>query len=389
MKLPSGLKNHTKLAVMLAAVLLLTVALAACEEDDGDDELSRADVQEIVRQEMAAGAAPTPEPGLTAAQVEEIVREAIAGIEQVEPDPGLSHEQVEEIVRAAIAGIPTPQPGLTADDAERIARSAVASIPSRSAPADYTRFFVANAVSLYGSYGLEATLAYYNRPESIDGQWYVFIVDENGTVIGHPDAQRLGLDLNGWVGTDANGYNFGPEMLAATEEGKWVSYVFRNPEKGSIGPGARGDFELKNVWALRHDGLIFASGWYIEADEFTQRLVSIAVDKFREGGLPATIAYFLSPDSALAGLEAAIDYYNSAETVDGQWFAFIGDPEGSIVGHSDPMEIGKGIQEVFGDAELGGAQDGKWVTSESLRVWVAEYDGYLFGSGWQQDAPAN
>ena len=58
-------------------------------------------------------------------------------------------------------------------------------------------------------------------------QWYMFIIDENGMVIGHPDAHRLGLDVKDWVGTDATGYNFGPDMLSATEDGKWVSYVFR------------------------------------------------------------------------------------------------------------------------------------------------------------------
>ena len=66
----------------------------------------------------------------------------------------------------------------------------------------------------------------------MDGQWYVFIIDENDVVIGHPDPDRRGLDVKGWVGTDANGYNFGPEMLSATEDGKWVSYVYRNPENG-------------------------------------------------------------------------------------------------------------------------------------------------------------
>ena len=67
----------------------------------------------------------------------------------------------------------------------------------------------------------------------MDGQWYVFIIDENDLVIAHPDPGRLGLDLKGWVGTDANGYEFGPEMLSATEDGKWVSYVYRNPGSGA------------------------------------------------------------------------------------------------------------------------------------------------------------
>ena len=43
--------------------------------------------------------------------------------------------------------------------------------------------------------GLDATLAHYNREGSVDGQWYVVIIDENDLVIGHPEAHRLGLDL--------------------------------------------------------------------------------------------------------------------------------------------------------------------------------------------------
>ena len=46
---------------------------------------------------------------------------------------------------------------------------------------------------------------------------------------------------------DANGYNFGPDMLSATEEGKWVSYVYQNPESGGIGAGYTGELEMKNV----------------------------------------------------------------------------------------------------------------------------------------------
>ena len=84
-----------------------------------------------------------------------------------------------------------------------------ASVPAKSAPADYTKFFVQDAIARYEAQGLDAAVAHYNRAQSVDGQWYVFIIDENGLVIGHPDPERLGLDLKGWVGTDANGYEFG------------------------------------------------------------------------------------------------------------------------------------------------------------------------------------
>ena len=136
---------------------------------------------------------------------------------------------------------------------------------------------------------------------------------------------------------------------------------------------------------MRHDGLLFASGWYIDADEFTRQLVSVAVDKFNSGGLAATVAYFASPGSALAGLESAIDYYNSAETVDGKWTAFIADGSGNIVAHSNPALIGRQMGEVFGSVDFSTSEEGRWVASESLRIWIQESGGYVFGSGWHHD----
>ena len=362
----------------VAAAALLPVLLIAC--GGGDAGLSRSEVEEIVRAELAeAQDPPAPEPGLTSGDVEEAFRTAMA--EMPQPEAGLTEAEVERIVQSVIGGIPEPQAGLTTDEAERIARGVMASIPPRSLPAEYTRFFVDNAISRYETQGLDDTLAYHNRPESVDGQWYVFIIDENDLVVGHPDANRLGLDVKGWVGTDANGYNFGPEMLSATEDGKWVSYVYRNPESGGLGI----DFdhlELKNVWVVRHDGLLFASGWYIDADEFTKSLVATAARVFREVGLEGTIDYFASPEIAFAGLAAVIAYYNSAENVEGAWFAFIADESGTIIDHYNKEMVGKSLEEVLGTDTSKAAAEGNWVTTEDVRVWVVGQDGMTFGSGW-------
>ena len=364
------------LSALIVAVMLLTFA---CGGDDTG--LTRAEVEEIVRAEMAeAPASPQPEPGLTAEEVEEAIRKAMA--DMPEPDSGLSKREIEEIVNAAIAAIAETQPGLTSAEAEQIARGVVASIPPKSAPIEYTKFFVDKAISRYETQGLDATIAHYNRPESIDGQWYVFIIDENDKVIGHPDVQRLGLDVKGWVGTDANGYNFGPDMLSATGEGKWVSYVFRNPESGSLGSDHSGTLQLKNAWVVRHDGLLFASGWYVNADEFTKSLVFAAVNKFRSAGLEATIAYFTGPESVYSGLAATIDYYNSAQTVEGEWFAFIADSSGTIVDHYDKTLVGTDLEDLLGIDMFEVTAEGNWVTTEDVRVWVVGYDGMTFGSGW-------
>ena len=238
----------------LAALLLLApILLAACGDDDTDAAagLTREEVQEIVRSEAA-------QPSLTRAEVEEAIQAAIAGMPQ--PEPSLTSADVEELIQAAIADLPKPDPGLTADEAVRLARYALATVPPKTSPAEYTKFFVSNAISRYETEGREATLAHYSQVENIDDQWYVFIVDEDVVVISHFNAHALGENLNGPLGTDAEGYNFGPEMLAATEEGAWVSYVYNNPASGNVADDHLGAIQLKHAWVVRHDGLLFGSG---------------------------------------------------------------------------------------------------------------------------------
>ena len=374
----------SKLSTLILSVLTVPVLILSIACGGEDAGLSRAEVEEIVRAGLAESPAPsTAEPGLTSADVEKAIHAAMADMPQ--PEAGLSKSEVEEIVKAAVAAIPQPEPGLTSADAERIARGIVSSIPPKSAPADYTKFFVQNAIIRYDAQGLDATLAHYNRGESIDGQWYVFIVDENDLVIGHPDPHRLGLDLKGWVGTDANGYAFGPEVLSATEDGKWVSYVYRNPESGDLGAGYTGELELKNAWVVKHDGLLFASGWYVNADEFTKAMVSTAARVFRQAGLEGTIAYFASPGSDFAGLAATIEYYNNTPNVEGEWFAFIADESGTVIDHYDKTLVGTDLNDLLGTDMFEATAEGNWVTTEDVRVWLVSQDGVTFGSGWQRD----
>ena len=341
--------------------------------------LTQGDVDEIV----VAAIGEVPEPGVTSGQMNRAIRTAIDAIP--EPDSGLSRGDVRRIVSAAIGDIPEPESGLTADEAELISALAVASIPPRAAEADYTRFFVNNAITRYEVQGLSATLDHYNRPESIDGQWYVFIIDEDDTVIGHPDSGRLGLDLNGWVGYDANGYRFGPEMLAATEDGRWVSYVYSNPERGSLSPENLSDVELKNAWVVRHDDLLFASGWYINVDEFTQDIVSAVVDLFSSVGLEGVIeAITNNPASILGGVASSAVSYNTSGAIQGEWSVFIADRSGTIVLHFNPERIGQRLEDLLGEAVLHIDEGGVWLTSESMRVWAVEHYGWVFGAGWHQ-----
>ena len=378
----------------------ISAAIAAIPEPHAGP--TRSDVEEIVNTAIAA--IPEPDVGLNNSEVDQVVLAAIAAIPAgvstaqmndaihtaiaaiPEPDSGLSRGDVRRIVDSAIGDIPEPEPGLAADEARLIASYAVATIPPRAAQPDYTKFFVSNAITRYEVDGLRATLDYYNRPESVDGQWYVFIIDEDDTVIAHPDPRRLGLDLNGWVGIDVNGYRFGPEMLSATEDGRWVSYVYTNPQRSGIRTDDLSEVELKNVWVVRHDDLLFASGWYIDVDQLTQDTVASVVDLFATAGLQGVIDAFTNdPAGILGGLAASAVSYNTSGAVEGEWSVLIADPSGSIVFHFNPERIGVRLEDLIGVGPSDIHEDGAWLTSESMRIWAVKYDGWVFAAGWHSD----
>ena len=317
---------------------------------------------------------PTPEEGLDADEVESIVAAAILAMPT--PEPGVSAAQVEAIVSAAIDTLPDMTAGVTAEEAERIARRLVADIPTEAAPDKFTKFFVNNAISRYEDEGREATLEYYSTKESVDGRWYVFIIDDTDTLIAHHDPRVLGDDIKSEYGIDANGREFWPELLEATEEGKWVSYVYAIPGAPVSDRTQRGAVEYKHVWVMEHDGLLFGSGWYISADEYTKILVDNAIRMFEEIGLLPTLTH-----------------YNNERSVEAEWYIFIAGPDRSIIGHYDRSVIGSPLATLLGtQVEVG--RDGRWHVYgdtnplsgefEPKLFWLIEHGGYIFGSGWHR-----
>ena len=251
--------------------------------------------------------------------------------------------------------------------------------PSRSDSEAYTQALVERAMNLYDDLGIEGTLDYYNSSESVDGQWYVVIIDEDDFIIGHYDDDVRGAYGLGPLGTDVTGYEFGKDFTTADEDGKWVSYVYNNPATGELGS--------KHSWVVRHDGLLFASGWYTDPAEYTKIFVQRALDLYEA-----------------EGLDAAIEYYNSEDSVEGQWYVGIIDEDGTILGHYDDDVRGESLLGDLGTDITGynyGAEmvnvteDGKWIsyvynnpsTGElgSKHSWVVLRDGLLFGSGWYSE----
>jgi len=127
-------------------------------------------------------------------------------------------------------------------------------IPTKSEPAAYTQSIVQDAIRLYNQEGREAAIDHHSSPENVDGQWYAFIIDGDGYTIAHYNPAMIGRDPA--LRVDVTGYFYGDDVLSATEAGKWVSYVFNNPDTG--------EETRKHTWVVRHDGLFFGSGWYEE-----------------------------------------------------------------------------------------------------------------------------
>ena len=274
---------------------------------------------------------------------------------------------------------------------------AEAPVPPKSDPAAYTQYFVESAIARYDTEGLDATLAHYNSPDSVDGPWYVFVVDRNAQVIAHYDPERLGLSLLGFAGTDLNGYNFGPEMLSADGAGRWVPYVFTNPALGTLSDDS--SLEFKNAWVVRHDGLLFGSGWYIDFEQFLPALIAESAEHFRAGGLEAILAFYNDPQGISAGLIPTVEYYNSTNTLDGYFSGFIAAPDGEILSHFDPAIIGTDIEDLLGPAVRNAGPQGTWITAEdndptaggpeTMSIWALNVDGTLIGGGWYNNGSGN
>ena len=277
-----------------------------------------------------------------------------------------------------------PEPGKWYSSSS-VAVSVPAAAPDVSDVAAYTKSFVEQAIDYYEHHGLDATLAYYNSPESIDGQWYMFIFDENDVLIANRNPDLVGNTAAEASGPD--GYPVGHMVVAvASANGAWVDYQFNNPALGRV--------QIKHSWVVRHDGLIFGSGWYEDGPSkdhapgaFTQSYVERALEVYR-----------------VLGREATFAYYNSQRSIDGQWYLFIHGLDGTRLvngARADrPGWLGSNLHGTGVDvtgydytADTLAIDPSGWISyvfpnpDDELRYqrkhsWLVRHDGMIFGSGW-------
>ncbi len=254
---------------------------------------------------------------------------------------------------------------------------------SKDGPLAYAQALVQQAIDRYGRDGRQATIDFHNSDESLDGDWHVFILDEEGYIVSM-------AAFPNWVGvhdsefTGHNHYPAGQMVIdGASEQGIRIDY---------LSSGLFGGVELKHLWVVKHDGLVFgSSSWSGEAvsksdqPEYTQEFVRLAIGLYDA-----------------SGLDAALVYYNSPDSVDEQWYAFIVDTAtGRTIGHfnpdlrdRDPTLRVDSTGYFYGDDLLGATESGDWIQyvitnpdsgEEQLKhTWAVLHDGYIFASGWYE-----
>ena len=256
--------------------------------------------------------------------------------------------------------------------------------------AEATQDYVNRAIAHYEANGLAATIEHYNSHLSVDGHFYLFLIGADDNYLAHPIFPHLiGTDIKDVVGSD--GQELGKEIAAATEAGGWVEYLWPHPVTRQELP--------KVTWAIRHDGLIFASGYYTGGSEDeTPPWRNVAdPEQYTEDYVNRAIARYERD-----GLQAMLNYYNSVASFEGQWYLFATDA--NDVYHVHPLLprlIGTDINDVVGDDgyELGKALaaapdggEGVWVeylwphpvTLQKVpkRGYAVRHDGMLFASGY-------
>ena len=291
---------------------------------------------------------------------------------------------------AAVAGRAFPEGVSRADLAAYLRAGNQALLDAGRAPAKsdepaYTRYFVQQAIDHYQQQGRQAVIDHYNSPDSVDGQWYLFVVDNDVLIV--TAAQPELLNTRSSHLNDVYGRPSGREVSEATEVGSWVGYVFLNPDTGQN--------RQKHSWVIRHDGLVFGSGWYEDQAPppptkdnppgYTQYFVQQAIDRYQE-----------------QGRQAVIDHYNSTDSVDGQWYLFVAEDDILIVHAAQPELLDtrlSHLNDVYGrpsGREVSEATEvGSWVgyvflnpdtgQNRQKHSWVIRHDGLVFGSGWYED----
>ena len=132
--------------------------------------------------------------------------------------------------------------------------------------------------------GVERTVAHYNTPGSIDGEFYVWLAYSGGEIAAAATMPQLvGTNIRNLQASDDA--KLGEKIAAADVAGRealWISHLWQNPESGRE--------ELKHTYVSRlggiYEGIYFVSGYYDQTRRTT--LTAHGIDAWHRAGFTGT-----------------------------------------------------------------------------------------------------
>ena len=238
----------------------------------------------------------------------------------------------------------------------------------------------------------EAAKAHYQSKASIDEELGLYLLLlKDGAVVVNPTfpSGYLGSDYSG--AADAQETPYGKIISEADEDGVVVEHLRAVREDNFT-------FRKKTAWAKRADGLVFSAGW---TDMKTDVESTLTPRQKAIGTAIKARARMLR-----LGRDAAIAYYNTLESIDGEYYVTIAQPLGTIgadavmpellstnlrdLKASDDSELGQKIFALENGGEL-------WIThlwrnpatgqEERRHTYALRWLGFYIVSGYYDDAP--
>ncbi len=263
--------------------------------------------------------------------------------------------------------------------------------PPALEPLDATKAYVNEAIRKYDEEGLEATKEYYQSRESIEEELGLYLLLLKGDLIEvnpvFPDARGTGISWR----TDPLDRNYGKTLAEADEDGVVVEYLLPIPSDDYT-------FRKKTAWAIKHDGLVFSAGWTDRETDVESNLTK------RQKAIGTVIKVRARMQSET--VRPTIAYYRDSKSIDGEYYAILGLPDGSIIADATmPQLVGTQISDLQAsdDPQLGqkisALQEGEylWTThmwpnpetgqEELKHTYAIRFFGFYIISGYYGEMP--
>lgn len=275
-------------------------------------------------------------------------------------------------------------------------------VPPIVGPRAAAQAYVEEAIRAYRE-DPDAAKAYYQSEASVDREndLYLILIDGTEIIVNGGFSGVVGDDITGRIGTDAIGKEYGQEIAATGETGRFVTYLIPDPLR---------DFTLyrKHTWAIKADGLIFAAGSWDRTEDVESALEphEHVVATIYKAAARLLVSPITNQPELIQALIRISTHYNNPGSIDGERYVFIAAPEGTIAADAtrpDLLRTNIADLQASDDPALGqkiaAVQEGEelWIShmwrnpatgqEEQKYTYVTRFLGIIFGSGYYGGEP--